>query len=142
MLHTCSQPWMDTSPGHPTHLCPHRPSQAVQVTIMAHLGMDVALSLSLGLAGADLLLPSLWPKSNIQSVCCLHSYILTALPPESFATNTNILGASAKLCFLLPFLPAPCWSCPCHTASCCLLQDWRSYSFPQLHSSTGIAFFS
>lgn len=99
------------SPGWTHHQgIPHTPlpTQTETGCTSHHLGMDVALSLSLGLAGADVLLPSLWPKSNIQSVCCLHSYILTALPPESCLQPIQAFWvpqlscASCSLLFLLP----------------------------------------
>lgn len=140
MLHTCSQPWMDTSPGHPTHTS-------------AHADRDrLYKSPSWNGCGSESEFGSGWSRRPTpfsvakikHSVCVLPAFLHPDSTPtrELFATNTSILGASAELCFLLPSLPAPCWSCPCHTASCCLLQDYRSYSFPQLHSSTGIALFS
>lgn len=75
---------------------------------MAHLGMRVTPSPSLGQAGAELLLPSLCPKADIQSVCCLHLYILTALPPENCLQPiqafcmSQLSSASCSLLFLLP----------------------------------------
>lgn len=114
--HTCFQPWVNTSPGHPTYT----PAHTDQARLYdSHRGSSWNACGS----GAELLLPSLWPKASILSVCCLHCLHRDSTPiRELLATSTGILGALAALCCLLPSLPAPCWSCPCHTASCSLLQ--------------------
>lgn len=122
--HGSARPWVNvgtraSSPGWTHHqgtLCPHRPSQAVQQSPC--LGMGVALSLSLGLAGTELLPPSLWPKASIRSVCCLCFYTHTALPPESCLQPTQAFwvpwlscaSCSLLLCSLLE-LPLPLAAC-------------------------------
>lgn len=131
--HTCSQPCMNTPPGHPMHSSAHTDQARLYSSHQGSSWNGCGSESEFGSGWSRAPAPFSVAKSK-HSVCVLPASLYLDSTPtrELFATNTGILAASAELSFLLSSLPAPCWTCPCHTASCFLLQGcFHSYTAAQ-----------